>query len=511
MLEKIKNAKIGSILPVYEAIENIDAEEFFIKLSNYGRDRNSVLIQTEEKSICSVNPCLKITGKNEEFEIKALSNTGRKFLQFLKGDFKFCDKVEYGKNAIKGRLKPSRRNVSEDQRLRLKNHADILRAVAFKFKPAMAPFRHYGGLCGMLSYDFIDQFEDLPKNMQDLNEPDYEMYFLDSLFVVNHKENKAYIIANALITDEKKEKCYNECLKAIESCKKAISKKNPKIRKYKKKPFQVTADTPKEELVQIANKIKNHIFEGDISQASISKMIIANYNAEPFDIFRQLKQILKADMFYANSETGILLGSLNSNLRVSGNEEKAFEATIIGAEKPSSINRDLDNKYEVELKINSREIAKHTMLIDLARNDMAKVAKAGSRHAGLLYHTEKRPNRQYLFSVVKGILKQDLDALHAYSAIMSQAGIPKMAAARILRQYEKTKRGFHNGAVCFLSPDGDFDSAVAANTIRLKGNKAYLMGEANVSSDSKPESAFQETEDSARKCVDAIKLAGGLK
>jgi len=151
------------------------------------------------------------------------------------------------------------------------------------------------------------------------------------------------------------------------------------------------------------------------------------------------------------------------------------------------------------------------MLIDLARNDMAKVAKAGSRHAGLLYHTEKRPNRQYLFSVVKGILKQDLDALHAYSAIMSQAGIPKMAAARILRQYEKTKRGFHNGAVCFLSPDGDFDSAVAANTIRLKGNKAYLMGEANVSSDSKPESAFQETEDSARKCVDAIKLAGGLK
>src|SRR3989344_5053363 len=228
LLDKIKNAKIGSILPIYEAVDYIEPIEFFIKLSNYGRNKNAILLESadasiKERSLGSANPCLKVTGKNEEFEIKALSNLGRKFLQFLKGDFKFCDKVEYGNNAIKGRLKPARRNVSEDQRLKLKTHLDILRTVAFKFKPIEKPFMQYGGLFGAISYDFIDQIEDLPKNAQDnLSDADYEMFFLDNLFVVDHGKNKAYIVANALVMDDKKEKLYKECRNTMGFYKKVL-------------------------------------------------------------------------------------------------------------------------------------------------------------------------------------------------------------------------------------------------------------------------------------------------
>src|SRR3989344_9152118 len=151
LLDKIKNAKIGSILPIYEAIDYIEPMEFFIKLSNYGRNKNAILLESadtslKERSLGSANPCLKVTGKNEDFEINALSNLGRKFLQFLKDDFKFCDKVEYGKNAIKGKLKPVRRSVSEDQRLRLKTHMDVLRTIAFKFKPTEKLLMPYAGL-----------------------------------------------------------------------------------------------------------------------------------------------------------------------------------------------------------------------------------------------------------------------------------------------------------------------------------------------------------------------------
>ena len=524
LLDKIKNAKIGSILPIYEAVDYIEPIEFFIKLSNYGRNKNAILLESadasiKERSLGSANPCLKVTGKNEEFEIRALSNLGRKFLQFLKGDFKFCDKVEYGNSAIKGRLKPARRNVSEDQRLKLKTHLDILRTVAFKFKPIEKPFMQYGGLFGAISYDFIDQLEDLPKNAQDnLSDADYEMFFLDNLFVVDHGKNKAYIVANALVMDDKKEKLYKECQNTIDFYKKVLKKKAPKVKKYKKKAFQSTAGTAKEEFVSAANKIKKHILDGDILLASLSRELITNYNAEPLDIYSQLKQILHGHMFYINSDNGILLGSsLKMNLRVKGDKEKVVEVNLIGGSNPrglvnGNIDKDLDNKYEAELKINSEEMARHTMLIDFARNDLARISEKESKYTDRLYSIEKHSNLQYLLSNVKCTLRNELDALHAYLATMNaQVGIPKIGAIKLLKQYEKAKRGFYGGSFCYITPSGDLNSAIIANAVKLKNNKAYIGAEAKIGYNSIPENGFQESENRAKVCINAIKLAGGLR
>ena len=519
MLDKVKNAKIGSIVPIYEVVDTVNTGEFFIKLSNYGKNKNSLLFESEDQSIGSSNPCLKISGQGEDFEIKALNNLGRKFLQFLKGDFKFCDKVEYGKNSIKGKLKPARKNVSEYQRLRLKSHLDILRTIAFKFEPTEKPFIPYAGLFGMFSYDFIDQLEDLPKNLQDdLNDADYEMYFLDNLFVIDHKENKTYIVANALVMDNKQEKLYNECLKTIESYKKDLKKKETKIKKCKKKPFQQTTDTTKEEFISIADNIKKHILEGDILQASISKAITANYNAEPFDIYNKLKQTSSQFNFYINSENGILIGSTPGiNLSVKGDVEKAVEMKIIGSNRPrglvnNTIDKNLDNKYEAELKIDNKAITQHSMLVDLTRNNIAKISETGSRHVSPLSAIEKRPDKQYLVSNVKGILKKDLDALHAFfSTIDMQTGISKIIAIKLLRQYEKTKRNFYSGSSCYLTPSGDFISTIITKAMKLKNNKAHFRAEARVFQDSSSESKFQETDNKAKKYIDVIKLAGGLK
>ena len=527
MLEKVKNAKLGSIVPIYKIVEGIDPAEFFIKLSNYGRNKNTLLLESAdilpkygEKSIGSANPCLKVTGKNENFEIKALNNLGRKFLQFLKDDFKFCDKVEYGKNAIKGKLKPVRRSVSEDQRLRLKTHMDVLRTIAFKFKPTEKLLMPYAGLFGAISYDFIDHFEDLPDNAKDnLNDVDYEMYFLDNLFVVDHKENKAYIMANALVMDNKRGKLYNECLKIIEVYIKALKKKTPKTRKYKKKAFQVTTDTTKEEFISTINNIKRHIIDGDILQATPSRTIITNYNSEPFDIYKQLKQQSPSPyMFYINSENGFLLGSSpERNLKVEGDEKKIVEMRPIGISRPRGLidnnsSRELDSKYEAELKNDSKEIYRHTILIDLVRNGIARISEVGSRYIDELYAIEKCSRLQHLASNVKGILKKDIDALHAYSLTMNmQAGAPKIKAMKLLRQLEKIKRGFYNGAVCYITPSGDFDSAVIRNFIRLKNNKAHVRTGVTVVYDSIPEKEFQETEDRAETCINSIKFAGGMK
>ena len=99
-----------------------------------------------------------VKGKEENFEITALNGLGKKFIALLKDDFDFCDKVSYGKDKIFGKLKPKRSLVSEEERLKLPSHMDIIRKIAFKFKPTAKPFVPYCGLFGSVSYDFIDQF-----------------------------------------------------------------------------------------------------------------------------------------------------------------------------------------------------------------------------------------------------------------------------------------------------------------------------------------------------------------
>ena len=141
-LDRVKKAKLGEIIPIYKVIDGpINSIEFFAKLSDYGRKKHSILLESAdivpkygELSIGSTSPCLKLTGNKEDFEIKALSPLGKKILKLIKKDLGFCDKLTYKQDTINGKLAPKRKNVSEDERLKLKTHIDIIRAIAFKFR-----------------------------------------------------------------------------------------------------------------------------------------------------------------------------------------------------------------------------------------------------------------------------------------------------------------------------------------------------------------------------------------
>lgn len=544
-LEQIKKAKLGEIIPIYKVIEGpINSVEFFAKISDYGRKKNSLLLESAdivpkygELSLGSSSPCLKITGIKEDFEIKALNILGKKILKLLKKDLSFCDKVTFKQDLIKGKLLPKRKNVSEEERLKLKTHMDIIRTIAFKFKPTSKPFIPYCGIFGSISYDFIDQFEDLPENKEDILEnPDYELYFLDNLFLTDHKKGKTYLIANALITDNNRNDIYKNCIKAIDSYEKALSKKPPKPKKLRPKKQIIETDTKKEEYEEIVNTMKTHILQGDIFQVVPSRTIIADYNAEPLDIYQKLRELNPSPyMFYINQTKGILLGaSPEMSLRVQGEEEtsgqspdgfgnsfpkKTVEIRPIAGTKPrglinEQVDPDLDSRYETELKIDEKELAEHTMLIDLARNDVAKISETGTRYCNEPFTIEKYSHVQHLVSNVRGILKKDLDALHAYLATMNMGtltGCPKVEAMKLIRKHEKTKRGFYGGAVGYITPNGDLDTTIVIRSMFLKGNKAYVRAGAGIVYDSIPKSEFLETEKKAKACLNAIKLAGGLK
>jgi len=551
-----KNLEIGSVVPIVETLPfAINPVEYFARLSDHGRKKNSLLFESAslvpkygERSLGSADPCLKIVGKGEYFEISALNKTGIRLIDFLKNDFDFCDSVEYSKDSIKGKLKPKRGAVSEDERLKLKNHTDILRTIAFKFKPVSKPFIPYCGLFGAISYDFIDQFEDLPKNKKDiLNDADYIFYFVDNLFMVDHKEQKTYFAANALVTEDFDD-VHAECISKIKNYRTLVSEKSNfentdgknitngnntknKINKNieninneynlnKNKAISAVkfeSDTSKEEFIETVSKIKKHILAGDVYQCVISRTISTEFNGDAFDIYRKLRDVNPSPyMFYINNSDGVVLGaSPEMSLRVEGDKKKIVEIRPIAGTKPrgissGKIDMDLDSRYEIELKTDAKEIAEHTMLVDLARNDMARISKPGTRYVDEPYTIEKYSHVQHLVSNVRGVLKDDLDALHAYLATMNMGtltGAPKVEAMKLIRLYEKTKRGFYGGAVGYLTPSGDMDSAILIRSIRVKDNKAYVRVGAGIVYDSNPESEFIETERKSKACLKAIEGA----
>ena len=437
----------------------------------------------------------------------AYNYRGLKLLVEIKDSFSFEMHIDVGKNG------KSQTVMSEI--------ANLVRGygVAFKFKPTEKPFIPYCGLFGSISYDFIDQFEDLPPNKEDvLKDPDYELYFLDNLFLTSHKDGKTYIIANALVMSNNREKIYKGCLKTIESYEKAAASKPIKPRKFKPVKQLITTDTQKKDYIEIVEKMKQHILAGDIFQAVPSRTIITNYNTEPLDIYKALRNINPSPyMFFINNQNGILLGSSPEMfLRVQGENEKIVEIRPIAGTKPrglvnNNINKDLDSRYETELKIDEKELAEHTMLIDLARNDIARISKPGTRYVDEPYVVEKYSHVQHLVSNVRGVLKPDLDALHAYMATMNMGTLtaaPKVEAMKLLRKYEKTKRGFYGGAVGYLTPSGDMDSAILIRSVRIKDGRAYVRVGAGIVHDSNPESEFIETERKARACLNAIESTG---
>ncbi len=549
-LNKIKNAKIGEIIPVYKIINSpVNAVEFFAKLSDYGAKKYSVLLESAdivpkygELSLGSASPCLKVSGLKENFEIKALNTLGKKILGLLKYDLGFCDKMIYRQDRIEGKLIPKRKNVPEDERLKLKTHIDIIRAVAFKFKAKYKPVIPYCGLFGALSYDFIDQFEELPQNEKDvLQNPDYELYFLDNLFLTEHKKNQTYLIANALITDNNRDEIYKNCIKTISDYENILNKKLLPQKKFKveKKPIKqlIETDTNKEEYEKIVGLMKNHILQGDVFQVVPSRTIIADYYGEPLDIYQRLRKLNPSPyMFYINQTKGILLGaSPEMSLRVqeesednkdnkknnesNKNNKKIVEIRPIAGTKPrgliednndnnDNIDLDLDSRYETQLKTDEKELAEHTMLIDLARNDVAKISETGTRYCNEPFTVEKYSHVQHLVSNVRGILKKDLDALHAYLSTMNMGtltGCPKVEAMKLIRKYEKNKRGFYGGAVGYITPSGDMDTTIVIRSMFLEKNKAYIRVGAGIVYDSVPENEFFETEKKAKACLKALK------
>ncbi len=526
---KINGAKTGQIIPLVEEIQTAEPVDFFAKLSDYGRKKHCCLLESKdhlagkdegELTFGTANPALYLSGKGRDFQIAALSPIGRRMIKYFETSarerFNFCKEIKFETDKITGNLNIESSIIDEQSRLKSTNQMDVIRAVNFAFELSGKPFRVTCGMLGALSYDFIDQFEKLPANQSALIDvPDYELYFADNIFLMDHKTGKSYVVVNVLVTNDDK----NEIMKDAENCFlsyfDALKKEIPEPAKHSGSLTNSTTDTSQAEYEQIVETAKKHIVEGDIFQVVPSRTIIEPCPDEPLDVYKRLRKLNPSPyMFYINTPNTVLTGaSPELNLRVSGTHNRQVEIRPIAGTKPrgkidGKLDPDTDFRYEAELKLDRKELAEHMMLVDLARNDIARVSKKGTRIVNELLVVEKYESVMHLVSNVKGTLADELDALSAYLATMNMGtltGAPKIEAMKIIRKLEKNKRGYYGGAVMYLTVDGQFDSCITIRSMQIKDNTAYIRAGAGIVFDSVPKTEFDETQHKANSCLRAVR------
>ena len=269
---------------------------------------------------------------------------------------------------------------------------------------------------------------------------------------------------------------------------------------------------------ELVAKMQQHIAIGDAYQVVPSRGFVIDC-PQPLQTYRYLHDADPSPyMFYIATDDFELFGaSPESSLLHSAKTGQVAIRPIAGTRPrgfapDGSIDHELDIRLELELRSDAKEVAEHVMLVDLARNDVARISAPGTRKVTQLLRVDRYSRVMHLVSEVTGQLASDLHPLDAFRASMTMGtltGAPKLRAAELIRQYEGTRRGSYGGAVGYLRGDGELDTCIVIRSAFARGGKAIVQAGAGVVSDSVPQRETDETAHKASNVLRAIAAAQG--
>ena len=214
-------------------------------------------------------------------------------------------------------------------------------------------------------------------------------------------------------------------------------------------------------------------------------------------------------MFGASPESSLKYQVSNRQVElypIAGTRPRGFDAN-------GKLSPDLDSRIELDLRLDKKELSEHIMLVDLARNDIARVSQPGTRHVADLLKVDRYSHVMHLVSRVCGTLSEDLDALHAYQACMNMgtlSGAPKVRATELIRQFEGKRRGSYGGAVGYFTGTGEMDTCIVIRSAFVKDGIAQVQAGAGVVYDSNPQAEADETRQKAQAVISAIQQAASF-
>ncbi|MCG7640772.1 anthranilate synthase component 1 [Alteromonas sp. MmMcT2-2] len=526
-----------------------------------GNKNNALLLESAEidskddlQSLLMVDAALRMECRGNRVEVKALTGNGASVLPL------FVDHAPDGLH-IKERTDTSITLVcdeadgelDEDSRLKAASVMDALRIVINKITP-IRQHPHAVFLGGVFAYDMLAGFEKLPDVAEGENDcPDFVFYLAETLITVDHQTRETHLIGSvfsgqdvaqqyfaiaqrleaihqqlhdmpaepvlvgantAKIADVESEAQSGQSLASDSESPnetengQSLSSFDPSV--------EVSVDLSDEQFCNHVLDLKQHILAGDIFQVVPSRTFSLPCPS-PLLAYAKLKESNPSPyMFYMQDAAFSIFGASPESALKYERESNQVEIYPIAGTRPrgkrpdGSIDRDLDSRIELNLREDTKEKSEHIMLVDLARNDVAKVSRPGTRYVKDLLKVDRYSHVMHLVSRVVGQLRDDLDPLHAYQACMNMGtlvGAPKVSAATLIREVEKKRRGSYGGAVGYLNGQGDMDTCIVIRSAFVKNGTAYIQAGAGVVYDSVPQAEADETRAKAQAVIGAVKAA----
>jgi anthranilate synthase component 1 len=373
--------------------------------------------------------------------------------------------------------------------------------------------RFYGGLVGYMGYDSVRFFEKLPdKNPDDLKLADSIFILTDTILIFDHVNHTIKIVTNVILprvklSESEKSKIYNSALNKVDKIHHEFNKPAKEEGSSKPGKAKVFSNFRKAEFQEIVRKAKKYIRNGDIIQVVLSQRFRIKIKRRPFEIYRNLRSLNPSPYMYFLKLKDVSIVGSSPEMLVRC-EEGAISTRPIAGTRPRGKTDEQDKKLAIELFNDKKERSEHLMLVDLGRNDLGRVSKAGTVKVDEFMSIEKYSHVMHLVSEVKGILDNKrhtiYDVLKATFPAGTVSGSPKIRAMEIIDELENLRRGPYAGCVGYFSFSHNMDTCITIRTIVIKGETAYIQAGAGIVADSVPSREYQESVNKAKALIEAI-------
>lgn len=371
--------------------------------------------------------------------------------------------------------------------------------------------RFSGGLVGYLGYDTVRFIEPSVPLDPPTELPESIFQQADTLVAFDHAANRLVLIARGEDARARLDEIRDQLSHRLE-----LSRLHTKGWAGGKKS-ELRSNKSREQFMDAVLKAKDHIAAGDIFQAVLSQRLSRETDADAFVIYRSLRRLNPSPYMFFFDFSGLssissgplrLIGaSPEMHVRLEG--RRAAMRPIAGTRRRGATPEE-DQILEAELLADPKECAEHTMLVDLARNDLGRVCKYGSVHVPQQTVVERYSHVMHIVSHVEGELRPELDAFDLMQATFpagTVSGAPKVRAMQIIHDLEGQPRGPYAGAVGYFSYEGSMDTCITIRTLVMQGQKVSVQAGAGIVADSVPESEYQETLNKARALILAVEKA----
>jgi anthranilate synthase component 1 len=373
------------------------------------------------------------------------------------------------------------------------------------------------GAIGYFSYDMVRLIERLPKRLRDeIGLYDAVLMFYHGLIAFDHVQHRLWIVRNVFTEGPgslraKYDAAVREIEKTRQLLEEPVASERPRIPVKGSKPasLAVNSNFRRSEYLDIVRKAKKYIRAGDIFQVVLSQRFSAKAQAEPFEVYRQLRALNPSPYLFCLQLNDVAVVGSSPEMLVKVQGRDVFYRPIAGTRRRGKDEAE-DQRLEREMLASEEERAEHIMLVDLGRNDLGRVCEYGTVKVEKLLTVERYSHVMHIVSSLRGRLRKDVDCFDALMACFpagTVSGAPKVRAMEIIEELERTRRGIYAGGILYLDFAGNLDSCIALRTMVVKKGVAYVQAGGGIVADSTPEGEYQESVNKSKALLTALEAA----